>query len=445
VISCGFSHTIALKTDGTLWAWGGNGDSQIGNGGSQIVVKPLQIGSDTDWKAISCGNAHTVALKTDGTLWAWGYNEYGQLGNGNTSEQNHPIQIGSETNWAVVSSGEYHTVAIKTDGTLWAWGYNSAGQLGDGTQKNKSTPVLINIDTNWQSLSSGLRHTNAIKTDGTLWGWGDGVTNGVAANKFNPAQIGSETNWAMLSSGEYHTVAIKADGTLWAWGRNSSGELGDGTSENKSSPVQIGRDTTWETITCGSYYTVALNHGNVLPILTLPSNSATDISTNPIFDWSNATGSISYRIEVAETHDFANKVIETFLTSSDYNSTTTLSNETLYYWRVKSYIQTDSSDWSETFSFTTEPVAGIQDATKQNMTLKPNPSGFQTELIMNFKILDDISIELYDNTGKLLRQIYQGQYINSLIIDTSDLPSGSYQIMVKSKNKMETAKLIIVK
>ena len=82
---------------------------------------------------ITTGFNHTVAIKADGTLWAWGQNTYGQVGDGTNTHRNVPTQIGSDTNWVSISAKGFHTVAIKSDGTLWAWGQNSFGQVGDGT------------------------------------------------------------------------------------------------------------------------------------------------------------------------------------------------------------------------------------------------------------------------------------------------------------------------
>jgi alpha-tubulin suppressor-like RCC1 family protein len=89
------------------------------------------------------GDAHTVAIKKDGTLWAWGQNDSGELGNGTDENSNTPIQIGKSTEWRSVSAGGQHTAAIKKDGTLWAWGLNQDGQLGNGTNTNSQTPVQI--------------------------------------------------------------------------------------------------------------------------------------------------------------------------------------------------------------------------------------------------------------------------------------------------------------
>ena len=144
-----------------------------------------RVGSATNWKSVAAGFGHTVALKTDGTLWAWGYNSASQLGDGTTVNRSYPVQIGAATNWQSVSCFQ-QTVAIKSDGTLWAWGYNYYGQVGDGTTGNKSSPVQIGTATNWQSVSAGLYHTVAVKNDSTLWSWGaDSSLN----NKTSPAPV----------------------------------------------------------------------------------------------------------------------------------------------------------------------------------------------------------------------------------------------------------------
>jgi len=98
-----------------------------------------------NWASLSTGIRHSVAIKTDGTLWAWGWNEYGQLGDGASRAKNEPTRIGTATNWASVSAGFGHTIATKTDGSIWAWGWNSYGQLGNRTDVNRSSPVQIPV------------------------------------------------------------------------------------------------------------------------------------------------------------------------------------------------------------------------------------------------------------------------------------------------------------
>ena len=138
-VSAGNLHTLALQSDGTLWAWGSNQHGQIGNGTFDHVYYPVVIMEDVI--AISAGDSHSMAITSDGTLWAWGNNQHGRLGNGTTDSSNVPIAI--MENIAIVSAGGGHTMAVTTEGALWAWGQNHQGQLGDGTTQNSRVPVHI--------------------------------------------------------------------------------------------------------------------------------------------------------------------------------------------------------------------------------------------------------------------------------------------------------------
>jgi hypothetical protein len=154
---------------------------------------PTQISLDTNWKSISGGNNHSLAIKQDGTLWAWGLNFYGELGDGTNAEKYIPTHIGVATNWQSLSAGIHHSLAIKQDGTLWAWGYNNEGRLGDGTQLDKNVPTLIGITSNWVSVSGGSTHSFAVRQDGTLWSWGQNfygsLGDGTNVNHYMPAII----------------------------------------------------------------------------------------------------------------------------------------------------------------------------------------------------------------------------------------------------------------
>ncbi|NLH74160.1 MAG: RCC1 repeat-containing protein, partial [Verrucomicrobia bacterium] len=123
-----------------------------------------------DWTfvQVAAGGYHTLALKRDGTLWAWGLNEDGQLGDGTREDKSRPVQVGTASDWAAVAAGYWHTVALKRDGTLWAWGDNQYGQSGDGTTEDKSRPVQVGTATDWAAVAAGLWHTVALKRDGTL-------------------------------------------------------------------------------------------------------------------------------------------------------------------------------------------------------------------------------------------------------------------------------------
>ena len=167
-VTGGQFHTAAIKTDGTLWTWGRNTEGELGD--NTIVHKstPVQVsGGGTNWKQVTGGQFHTAAIKTDGTLWTWGFNGQGQLGLNDMTNTSSPVQIsGGGTNWKQVSGGSNHTAAIKTDGTLWTWGLNSTGQLGLNTISSYSSPVpTIEGFNNWKSISMGWAHSAGIVDD----------------------------------------------------------------------------------------------------------------------------------------------------------------------------------------------------------------------------------------------------------------------------------------
>lgn len=145
VVVHGAEHNLALKNNGTLWAWGNNLTGQLGNGTNNNTHTglPVQIGSNNDWAFISAAGASSFAIKTNGTLWAWGNNSYGQLGTGSNTDILVPTQIGTETNWNKVAGGAYHTLALKNDGTLWSTGLNSSGQLGLANNSNGNVFSLV--------------------------------------------------------------------------------------------------------------------------------------------------------------------------------------------------------------------------------------------------------------------------------------------------------------
>ena len=290
MISAGGDHMVGIKTDGTMWAWGRNGQGQLGINSTTDSDFPVQVGTDTNWAMVSAGAWYTMAIKTNGTLWAWGMNSSGTLGLpvGNVLV---PTQItttsptSSSNDWAMVTTAYNSTLAIKTNGTLWAWGMNQFGQIGNNSTTTITTPTRIGTDTDWATVSVGANQTNnqaghtvAIKTNGTLWAWGrntDGEcglgTSGTGTDRTVPTQVGTDTNWKSVSAGANHTVALKTNGTLWAWGANNNGQLGDGTNVNKTSPVRIGFLTDWTAVSAGDYHTAVMRASGAL--YTCGSNS----------------------------------------------------------------------------------------------------------------------------------------------------------------------------
>ena len=233
-VSCGGDHTLALKKNGTLWAWGSNEGGQLGLGTSDdgLVAHPTptQVGGASDWAAVSCGdNNYTVALKKDGSLWAWGSKAYGQLGLGHTNNKKTPTEVGSAHNWAAVSCGIGHTLALKKNGTLWAWGRGDWGQLGLGyDNSNRNTPTQVGSAHDWTAVSCGGLHTLAIKKNGTLWAWGRNKSGELGLGdtdlRLTPTQVGSAGDWVAVSCGVANTMALKKNGTIWVWGDDHCGQ-----------------------------------------------------------------------------------------------------------------------------------------------------------------------------------------------------------------------------
>ncbi|KAF0220575.1 MAG: regulator of chromosome condensation [Geobacteraceae bacterium] len=272
-ISAGLYHTMALKADGSLWAWGDNTYGQLGIGTADLVqLTPVQVGTDKNWKSVSAGDYHTVAMKTDGTLWAWGDSADGTLGTGETYSGiivPTPTQIGAETNWVAAATGNDHTMAVKADGTLWGWGSNQVGQLGDETNLEGRAPIKIGADTDWAAVTNRGSQTVARKKNGTLFTWGlnaDGqLGDGTSINKDLPTKVNDDANWTAISSGKNHSVALKDDGTLLAWGDNEDGQCGDGKVELKiATPKPIGTTKDFVALDAGELHTVVMKKNGTI-------------------------------------------------------------------------------------------------------------------------------------------------------------------------------------
>ena len=150
----GYSDTLMVGSDGSLWATGRNGDGQLGNGTTTSLSVPKEILAN-GIAAVSAGYYHSLILKTDGSLWATGYNKSGQLGNGSTTGVSTPVQVFAD-GVASASAGVNFSLVVKTDGSLWVTGANASGQLGNGTTTNISTPIQI-IESGVASVSGGAR------------------------------------------------------------------------------------------------------------------------------------------------------------------------------------------------------------------------------------------------------------------------------------------------
>ena len=288
------NYTFAITDDGSLWSWGNNEYGQLGDGTTLNRPTPAKVLDDV--VSVSAQNVygvsiwrhkkHVLAVKSDGTLWAWGDNEYGQIGDGTMVNRHKPVKVMKDV--ASVASATGVSYAVKKDGTLFGWGNGSWHAFGNGSNENSPVPVEVLRGVS-QIVTTDTAHY-AVKNDGTLWAWGndnygelagdsraepfklmEGVSSVLAKGTSvfairkddslwawggnNTGQLGNGSHedqdaptrildnvQSVISDGfsyEYRTVAVKQDGSVWAWGDNESGQVGDGTRTDRHEPVKV--------------------------------------------------------------------------------------------------------------------------------------------------------------------------------------------------------------
>ena len=270
-------HTVALREDGSLWAWGDGMRGQLGIDGAVSRLQPALVENANTYVSVSAGTYSSYALRDDGTLIAFGDNGFGQLGDGTNVDRFSPVVVLNGP-YAAASAGGQFAVALKGDGTLWSWGVNDPqpGELGRplegmGSPRNDPTPGQIGTGSEWESVVAGGNQTSAIRSDGSLWSWGHngygelGIGRvdpiGMTITEGFPTQAGAETDWIAVYRGNGTLFAKRGDGSLWAAGNNENGALGLGLSNTiESSLVQVGTATDWRTLCSGGgqTHTIAL-------------------------------------------------------------------------------------------------------------------------------------------------------------------------------------------
>ncbi|WP_374436990.1 RCC1 domain-containing protein [Inhella sp.] len=268
------THTLALKSDGSLWAWGNNYRGVLGDGTTTSRPSPVLIGRE--FVNIAAGYLSSFAIKKDGSLWAWGPNEQGQLGDGSTTDQLRPVKIGE--NFELVVANWFSAAALSRDGGLWTWGKNAHGILGIGSLTPPVLTTPVRIGEGFKKLASSKAHVLALKGDGSLWGWGANgegeLGDGTLTDRYIPKLLGQ--GFESITAGESFSLAIKRDGTLWAWGWNAYSPLGIGKLSTGLYPdprwpagVFVNRPTKvsgtgYVAVTNGSYHAHAIKADNSL-------------------------------------------------------------------------------------------------------------------------------------------------------------------------------------
>ncbi|MEJ3720453.1 copper amine oxidase [Paenibacillus polymyxa] len=248
-VRAGGQFTLALKNDGTVWAYGENNFGQLGIGTKRVSafsVKPVQVQGLEDIVAIDAGDSFGAALDKNNHLWVWGRGYDGALGQDDKENQLTPVQYRID-DIKTFTAGADRIYVLTNSGEVYASGSNTSGKLGDGTSTFRRSPVLINIsDVN--RLKAGKTQTFALKNDGTLWGWGTNNEGqvGDGTDVFSvkvPSQVVDDTNTPLtdvvaFSAAGTHSHALTADGTVWSWGFNRNGELGIGNTKQQNAATK---------------------------------------------------------------------------------------------------------------------------------------------------------------------------------------------------------------
>jgi len=256
-VTSGENTAYALARNGVVWAWGSNGQDELGNPAWASREIPVRVRLPGGIISIAAGAFTAYALRRDGTVWAWGDDAWGQLGTGGADvTTGTPRRVQRLGGVVAVAAGAGNAYALRRDGTVWAWGDGSSGQLGDGCTAPQGSasrgvacpemrvPVRVRGLDDVVAIASGAFTAYALLRDGTVWAWGDDDFDAVGSRTRGPyapepASVGGLEHVVAIAAGGDSAYALLRDGTVWAWGRGVDGELGDGSVANRAAPVQV--------------------------------------------------------------------------------------------------------------------------------------------------------------------------------------------------------------
>ena len=326
-VSAGRYHSLALRNDGIVEAWGGNDKGQTNvTGGLDNVIQisageefslALQFGgtvtgwgdnafgqtgvtSSTNVLSISAGGFHALARLDDGTVTGWGNNDFGQT----------TISLGA-TNVTAISAGRYHSLALIADGSVVAWGGGTTvASPEDGINYGQS--IVPAFSTNVTAVAAGGYHSLALLADGTVVGWGAGTTNASVFVDFGQSTVpASATNVTAIAAGGYHSLALRADGTVVAWGNNAHGQSDVPTDLPPVAAISAGFYHSLVVTRDGTVIGWGLN-SNLQTVATSDLRAdLTSAITTTISGVTNDVGSFTITYKVVDSHGATNSVVRT--------------------------------------------------------------------------------------------------------------------------------------
>lgn len=293
----GPGHSMALKANGAVLGWGNNNSGQVGDGTIIDQVTPVGVstlGAGSTVIAIAAGGAHSLALKSNGTVLAWGNNASGQLGVNNLVDSALPVQVsglGAGSGVIAIAAGSAFSMALKSNGTVFAWGNNGGGELGNNTIVDSPIPVQVKgvggvgFLTGVTRIAAGAAFSVALKSNGTVFDWGNNASgqlgnNTAPTDKLTPVQVsavggvGVLTGITAITAGFSHAIALRSDARLVAWGRNTSGQLGDGTLIQRNVPTLLPYFNIMS-VSAGGSHTLALPGIRTTPLQGIPGQAVT--------------------------------------------------------------------------------------------------------------------------------------------------------------------------
>ena len=230
IVVTGRAGRFGIKTDGTMIRLDTTRESPF-----------PQVTRDVVTAAV--GSGHVLALRTDGSIAAWGENFYGELGDGTTGSRPVPGRVADLDRVVAIAAGQSFSLAVRDDGSVWAWGNNDFGELGDGTTVTRLTPQQVPGLSRIRAVAAGQGFALALDDSGAVWAWGANdlgeLGDGTRANRGRPALIAGLTGMTAIAAGLTSSYAVRGDGTIWAWGQNNFGQLGDGSIVDRAAPVKL--------------------------------------------------------------------------------------------------------------------------------------------------------------------------------------------------------------